>query len=136
MGWWSWESFVVPWMIPSSLPPSGDGMKRRNPGEGRRGLHEASSSGLRLTPSPGAQGSNGISRRAVRPRIHKAEHEHRLRGSRRLPSQRSAMRVIGVDIGAETHVVAVVDEDGRTLLKPTPVTQDAQGYARLLGLIR
>jgi hypothetical protein len=24
------------------------------------------------------------------------------------------MRVIGVDVGAETHVVAVVDEDGRT----------------------
>ncbi len=45
------------------------------------------------------------------------------------------MRVIGVDIGAETHVVAVVDEDGRTLLKPTPVTEDAQGYARLLELI-
>jgi len=45
------------------------------------------------------------------------------------------MRVIGVDIGAETHVVAVVDEDGRTVLKPTPVTEDAQGYARLLELI-
>ncbi len=45
------------------------------------------------------------------------------------------MRVVGVDIGAETHVVAVVDEDGRTLLKPTPVTEDAQGYARLLELI-
>ena len=45
------------------------------------------------------------------------------------------MRIIGVDIGAETHAVAVVDEDGRTLLKPTPVTEDAQGYARLLELI-
>ncbi len=45
------------------------------------------------------------------------------------------MRVIGVDIGAETHVVAVVDEDGRTLVKPTAVSEDAQGYARLLEVI-
>jgi transposase len=45
------------------------------------------------------------------------------------------MRVIGVDIGAETHVVAVVDADGRTLLKPTPITEDAQGYGRVLELI-
>lgn len=45
------------------------------------------------------------------------------------------MRVVGVDIGAEAHVVAVVDEDGRMLLKPTPITEDAQGYGRLLELI-
>lgn len=45
------------------------------------------------------------------------------------------MRVIGVDIGAERHVVAIVDGDGRTLLKPTPIAEDAHGYARLLELI-
>lgn len=45
------------------------------------------------------------------------------------------MRVIGVEVGAETHVVAVVDEAGRTLLKPTSVSEDAQGYDRLLELI-
>lgn len=45
------------------------------------------------------------------------------------------MRVIGMDIGAESHVVAVVDEDGRVIVKPTAVTEDALGYARLLALI-
>jgi transposase len=45
------------------------------------------------------------------------------------------MRVIGVDIGAETHVVAIVEETGRTLLKPTSITEDAPGYARLLDLL-
>jgi transposase len=41
------------------------------------------------------------------------------------------MRFIGIDIGSETHVVAVVDDTGRTLLKPTSIAEDAQGYARL-----
>jgi transposase len=45
------------------------------------------------------------------------------------------MRFIGVDIGAETHVVAVVDEEGRTVLKPTAIAEDAQGYARLWDLV-
>lgn len=45
------------------------------------------------------------------------------------------MRVIGVDVGAEAHVVAVVNEDGQTLLKPTPVTEDAEGYGRLVDLL-
>ena len=45
------------------------------------------------------------------------------------------MRVIGVDVGSETHVVAVVDAEGRTLLKPTAIAEDATGYARLLELL-
>lgn len=45
------------------------------------------------------------------------------------------MRVIGVDIGAEAHVMAMVDEEGRTVIKPTSITEDAQGYARLLELV-
>jgi transposase len=45
------------------------------------------------------------------------------------------MRVIGIDIGSETHVVAVVDADGRTVLKSTSITEDATGYARLLELL-
>jgi transposase len=45
------------------------------------------------------------------------------------------MRVIGVDIGAERHVVAIVDAGGRTLLKPTPITEDAEGYGRLFALL-
>jgi transposase len=42
------------------------------------------------------------------------------------------MRFAGIDIAAETHVVAVVDESGTVLLKPTAFTEDAEGYARLL----
>src|SRR5437773_1638345 len=118
-------------MIPPSPVVSGDDGQRRDPGEGRRSSLEAMSSGLRLAPSPGAPGSNGISRRAARPRIHKAEHEHRRRGSRPRLSERSAMRFVGVDIGGKAHVVAMVDEAGRTLLKPMAITEDAAGYTRL-----
>jgi transposase len=45
------------------------------------------------------------------------------------------MRVIGIDIGSENHVVAVVDAEGRTGLKPTAIAEDATGYARLLELL-
>lgn len=45
------------------------------------------------------------------------------------------MRVIGIDIGSETHVVAVVDAEGRTVLKPTAIAEDGTGYARLLELL-
>jgi len=41
------------------------------------------------------------------------------------------MRFIGIDIGAEAHVVAGVDEAGQTWLKPTSITEDAQGYTHL-----
>jgi transposase len=42
------------------------------------------------------------------------------------------MRFAGIDIAAETHVVAVVDETSAVLVKPTPFTEDGEGYARLL----
>jgi transposase len=45
------------------------------------------------------------------------------------------MRFVGIDIGAEQHVVAAVDEESRVLLRPTPVSEDAAGYARLRGLL-
>jgi transposase len=45
------------------------------------------------------------------------------------------MRFIGIDIGSESHVVAVVDAEGRTLLKPSSIAEDAQGYARLRELL-
>jgi len=45
------------------------------------------------------------------------------------------MRFVGIDIAAETHVVAVVDEPGTVVAKPTPFTEDAPGYARLLALL-
>ena len=42
------------------------------------------------------------------------------------------MRFAGIDIAAETHVVAIVDQTGTVLVKPTPFGEDAEGYARLL----
>lgn len=106
-------------------------MRRRDPGEGRRGPHEAMSSGLREAPSPGAPDSNGIPRRPGRPRMHKHEIEHRRRGSPGAPSERAQMRFAGIDIAAEMHVVAVIDDGGTVLVKPTPCAEDAEGYARL-----
>jgi transposase len=41
------------------------------------------------------------------------------------------MRYIGIDIAAEEHVVAAVDEEERVLLRPTRFAEDAEGYARL-----
>src|SRR5499426_4668893 len=90
---------------------------------------------MRLAPSPGAQDSDGILRRQRRPRVDQREHEHRLRGSRSTPSERMRMRFVGIDVAAERHVVAVVDESARVVLKATPFTEDAEGYVKLLGLL-
>jgi transposase len=45
------------------------------------------------------------------------------------------MRYVGIDIAAEDHVVAVVDEEERVLVRPTRFAEDAQGYARLHELL-
>jgi transposase len=45
------------------------------------------------------------------------------------------MRFVGIDVAAERHVVAVVDETDRVLLKATPFTEDAEGYAKLIGVL-
>jgi transposase len=45
------------------------------------------------------------------------------------------MRFVGIDVATERHVVAVVDETDRVLLKATPFTEDAEGYTKLLGLL-
>lgn len=45
------------------------------------------------------------------------------------------MRFVGIDIGAESHVVAAVDESGTVLVPATPFSEDASGYARLQGLL-
>src|SRR5262245_15065546 len=90
---------------------------------------------MRLAPSPGAQDSDGILRRPRRPRVDKREHEHRRRGSRSTSSEGMRMRFVGIDVAAERHVVAVVDETDRVLLKATPFSEDAEGYAKLLGLL-
>lgn len=45
------------------------------------------------------------------------------------------MRFAGIDIAAETHFVAVVDDASGTVVKPTSFTEDASGYEKLLGLL-
>jgi transposase len=45
------------------------------------------------------------------------------------------MRFVGIDIGAEVHVVAAVDEAGQLLTRPTKIAEDADGYGRLLELL-
>lgn len=45
------------------------------------------------------------------------------------------MRFAGIDIAAETHFVAVVDESSGTVVKPTSFSEDASGYEKLLGLL-
>lgn len=42
------------------------------------------------------------------------------------------MRYAGIDIASESHVVAVVDQGGQILVKPTSFREDAEGYSQLL----
>lgn len=45
------------------------------------------------------------------------------------------MRFVGIDVAAERHVIASVDEASTVLLKPTPFTEDAEGYQQLFSLL-
>ena len=45
------------------------------------------------------------------------------------------MNFIGIDIAAEKHVVAAIDEAGDVLVKPTTFTEDLDGYQKLFGLL-
>jgi transposase len=45
------------------------------------------------------------------------------------------MLAVGIDIGAELHHVAVVDETGAALVKPTSFGEDVAGYQKLLELL-
>ena len=45
------------------------------------------------------------------------------------------MRFAGIDIASERHVVAVVDENGDVLVRATGFGEDADGYAKLVGLL-
>lgn len=45
------------------------------------------------------------------------------------------MLAVGIDIGAELHHVAAVDETGATLMKPTAFGEDGAGYQKLLELL-
>jgi transposase len=46
------------------------------------------------------------------------------------------MRVYGIDIASEVHVVAAVDENGDVGLKPTRFEETGEGHERLLELLR
>jgi transposase len=100
------------------------------------GRAEGKSLCARLAPSSGAQGSNGIQRRKRRPRMDKQEREFRLRGSGNRPNEAGGMmRFAGIDIGAERHMAAVLDEQGEVLCRSSPFGEDASGYARLFELL-
>jgi transposase len=45
------------------------------------------------------------------------------------------MRFAGIDVAAERHVVAMVDETGRVLCKPSAFGENAAGYALLFELL-
>src|SRR5215813_28722 len=45
------------------------------------------------------------------------------------------MRFAGIDIGSRGHVVAILDDVGATLLRPTPFTADAGGHQLLFDLL-
>ena len=45
------------------------------------------------------------------------------------------MRYAGIDIAAETHVLAIVDADCVVQLKPTPFSEDAAGYQKVVELL-
>lgn len=45
------------------------------------------------------------------------------------------MRFAGIDVAAERHVVAMVDERGSVLCKPSAFGEDAEGYAHLFELL-
>lgn len=45
------------------------------------------------------------------------------------------MRFVGIAIAAENHVVAVLDEHGTVLTKPTTFREEATGYTQLHALL-
>lgn len=66
----------------------------------------------------------------------KGERGHRLRGSRQPPSDKGkGVRFAGIDIAAEKHFVAVLDDQREVVVKPATFTEDAAGHAKLLELL-
>jgi transposase len=63
----------------------------------------------------------------------KREQGHRPRGLPVFPSERAGMRFVGIDIGAERHLVAWVDEQGTILQRPTAFREDRESYQQLLS---
>jgi hypothetical protein len=45
------------------------------------------------------------------------------------------MLAAGIDVGAEVHHVAVVDQSEAVVVKPTAFAEDANGYRELFALL-
>ncbi len=45
------------------------------------------------------------------------------------------MQFVGIDLGSERHVVAIVNEQGEVIVKPTAFSEDASGYQALRVLL-
>lgn len=45
------------------------------------------------------------------------------------------MRFVGIDIAAEVHVVAIVEDSGAIVLKPVKFSEDAGGYSELRSML-
>src|SRR5579872_4380046 len=68
--------------------------------------------------------------------MNKREHGHRQRGLRRNKNREEPrMWFAGIDVGGDRHVVAVVNEHGKTLVRATAFSEDAAGYAQLRELL-
>ncbi len=101
-------------------------------------LEAKSSSRVRKAPSTGVLDPNGIlgPGEGLCPRMNKGGTEHRLRGSRVAPSgSRGKVNYAGIDIAAEVHFVAVVNEHGEVIQKATRFEENAAGYEALLKLL-
>jgi transposase len=68
-------------------------------------------------------------------RINKEGREHRGRDSLKRSSKGLLTLVVGIDVGAELHQVAVVDESGAVVTKPTAFEETAPGYEKLFALL-
>jgi transposase len=45
------------------------------------------------------------------------------------------VRYAGIDVASEKHVVSIVDEESKVLVKATPFTEDAVGYKKLFDIL-
>lgn len=45
------------------------------------------------------------------------------------------MRFAGIDVAAEVHVVAIVDENGGVTVRPTQFREESEGYSKLIELL-
>lgn len=99
---------------------------------------EVKSSRVRKAPSTGVAGPNGIlgPDDSLSPRMNKGGIQHRLRGSRVVPSERARdVNFAGIDIASDEHFVAVVSEQGEVLHRAAKFGENADGYERLFKIL-